>query len=297
MMARAVSSFARVVALAGAVLSAACASGPSERSSFTGDPFLARKKLAFELMTRREWKGALAYIDELRGERKDQDLQVWRGIVLREQGLLEDAEAELKDVLSGERERADAHAAIGIVYDLQRRGDLAEPHHRAALQKKPDDPALLNNLGFSLFLQGKDREALPLFQKAVRMAPAQRRIRTNLGFAYGATGDFGRAAREFDRGGTAAEAKNNLGYVYERQGHWRQAFDLYVEAVRMEPGFHKARENLGYVAPKVPAAIPADLPPPPSGSAPESPVSPARDGGDAAGSIAPAPEFGTQGQH
>jgi len=87
-------------------------------------------------------------------------------------------------------------------------------------------------------------------------------VRTNLGFACAAVGDLRRAAREFQMGGTEAEAKNNLGFAYERRGDMANAYDLYVEAVRLDPKGEHARSNL------VHAAIVLGRPVPPEAAAP-----------------------------
>ena len=49
-------------------------------------------------------------------------------------------------------------------------------------------------------------------------------------------------------GGTEAEAKNNLGFAYERRGDMANAYDLYVEAVRLDPKAERARSNLVHAA-------------------------------------------------
>ena len=49
-------------------------------------------------------------------------------------------------------------------------------------------------------------------------------------------------------GGTEAEAKNNLGFAYERRGDMANAYDLYVEAVRLDPKGERARSNLVHAA-------------------------------------------------
>jgi Flp pilus assembly protein TadD len=214
---------------------------------------------------RRELDGGLAYVDQLRRERPDDvDVLVLRGVVLREKGMLDEAEDDLKLALKIDPRRGDAHAALGILYDLRRDGERAHKHHREATALKPEDPALLNNLGFSLFLHGRVKDAVPVLQQAVKLQPTNRRIRTNLGFAHAALNDFPRAAREFDLGGTPAEAKNNLGYAYERQGRLVQAYELYVESVRLDPRSERARENLQHVAKSLGKEIPADLPPVPA---------------------------------
>src|SRR5205823_14723473 len=106
------------------------------------------------------------------------------------------------------------------------------------------NPAYLNNLGFSLFLRQHYKESLKEYEKAARLAPLSRRVRTNMGFAYAAIGDLPSASREFQMGGTEAEAKNNLGFAYERRGDMANAYDLYLQAVRVDPAGKKARSNL-----------------------------------------------------
>jgi Flp pilus assembly protein TadD len=112
----------------------------------------------------------------------------------------------------------------------------------------PKSPAYLNNLGFSLFLRQRFKEAITAYESAARLAPMSQRVRTNLGFACAAMGDLRRAAREFQMGGTEAEAKNNLGFAYERRGDMANAYDLYVEAVRLDPKAARARSNLVHAA-------------------------------------------------
>jgi tetratricopeptide (TPR) repeat protein len=67
-------------------------------------------------------------------------------------------------------------------------------------------------------------------------------------------------------GGTEAEAKNNLGFAYERRGDMANAYDLYVQALRLDPTAARARSNL------VHAALILGRPVPPEAAAPE-PVS------------------------
>jgi len=188
-----------------------------------------------------------------------------RGIVYRERGLFGDAEADLKDAIKLTPESAEAHAALGIVYELQVRPEEAESEHRQAVRLAPKNPAYLNNLGFSLYLRQHFKEAVSVYESAARLAPLSRRVRTNLGFACAALGDLRRAAREFQMGGSEAEAKNNLGFAYERRGDMANAFDLYVEALRLDPKIERARSNLVHAAvvlgrPVPPEAAPAPAP-------------------------------------
>jgi len=239
------------------VLLGACA---SQEGSLKHDTYDTRKKLARELVARADWVNAFPYTDALHRERpRDPEVLVLRGIIFRERGLGSDAEADLREALRLDDESAEAHAALGILYDVSLRSAAAEPEHRRAVKLAPQNPSYLNNLGFSLFLRGKTQEAIGFYQQAARLDPTSRRVRTNLGFAYAAVGDLRRAAREFEMAGTAAEAKNNLGYAYERRGDIPRAYDLYLEAARLDPKSTRARSNLVHAAAALGREIPSDV--------------------------------------
>lgn len=249
-----------VVAVASQLALGCGATRGTQRTSDT--TFAARQSLAHELVSRGDWPRAFAMLEELHRDRPD-DAQVLtlRGIVYRERGLFADAETDLKEALKLTPESADAHAALGILYDVQMRPD-AEAEHRQAVKLAPNNPAYLNNLGFSLYLRHRFKDAIKSYESAARLAPLSRRVRTNLGFACAALGDLRRAAREFQMGGTEAEAKNNLGFAYERRGDLVNAFDLYLEALRLDPKAEKARSNLVHAAlvlgrPLPPEVVPA----------------------------------------
>jgi Flp pilus assembly protein TadD len=229
------------------------------QGSLRSDTFLARKRLALELIDKHDWTHAFFYADQLHREAPDDaEVLVLRGTIYRERGLPGEAEADLKEAIDL-KDLPEAHAALGIMYDMTQRGELAEPHHRRAVMLSKDNPAYLNNLGFSLFLRQKNKEAIEAYQRAVRMSPVTPRIRTNLGFAYAAMGDFPRAAKEFDMGAAPADARNNLGLAYERKNDLTNAYAMYIEALRLDPRCNPARANLVYVARKLGKEIPEDV--------------------------------------
>jgi Flp pilus assembly protein TadD len=233
----------------------ACSSLQQRRS----DTFLARKRLTMELIEKRDWAHAFFYADQLHQEAPDDpEVLVLRGTIYRERGLPGEAEADLNEAIKL-GDLPEAHAALGIMYDMTGRGELAEPHHQRAVTLSKNNAAYLNNLGFSLFLRHKNQEAIEAYQRAARMSPASPRIRTNLGFAYAAVGDFPRAAREFQMGAGPADARNNLGLAYERKGDLTNAYAMYIEALRLDPRCSPARANLVYVARKLGKEIPEDL--------------------------------------
>jgi Flp pilus assembly protein TadD len=228
----------------------------------------ARRLLARDLAERGDAKGALPLADALCRERpRDADAFVLRGTIYRDLGLLEEAERDLRQALAIDRRGARAHSELAVVLDRRRLHEDAAPHHARAVELSPDDPRLMNNLGFSLFTRGHAREAIDVYLRAVRLAPSDPRLRNNLAFAYAVTGDFTRAAQSFAMGGSAAQAMNNLGWAYENKGLLAQAFEMYLEAARLDPALAAARTNLLAVAVDLGRPVPADLlePRPPVG--------------------------------
>jgi Flp pilus assembly protein TadD len=261
-------SFRRTHRLVFALALVHCAACASSGQNQKPDTYEARKRLARELIVRHDWPEAFFYVSQLYRERPgDVEALVLRGIIYREQGMPKEAETDLREALQKRGDLAEAHASLGLLLDETGRGAEGEQHHRRANTLSPENPAYLNNEGFSLFLRGKHREAIKLYQQAARLDPTNRRVRTNLGFAYAASGDWPRAAQEFDKGSaTPARAKNNLGFAYERRGDLATAYGLYLEAVRLDPRCAPARANLSAVAEKLGKALPEDLPASVSGS-------------------------------
>jgi len=233
----------------------ACSALRQKRS----DTFVARKRLTLELIEKRDWTHAFFYADELHREAPDDpEVLVLRGTIYRERNLPAEAEADLNEAIKL-GDLPEAHAALGILFDMTSRGQNAETHHQRAVALSPSNPAYLNNLGFSLFLRHKYQEAIAAYQRAVRMSPVNGRIRTNLGFALAAAGDFPRAAKEFEMGAQPADARNNLGLAYERKGDLGNAYAMYIEALRLDPRCGPARANLVYVARRLGKEIPEDV--------------------------------------
>jgi Flp pilus assembly protein TadD len=256
------SGAARLVLLLAFGALTACATGGSGGKPRTQTD-VARLNLARELTERGDWGRAFELLDDIHRQRPDDaEVLTLRGIVYREKGLFPDAEADLRAALRATPKSAETHAALGILFDVQMRPD-AEAEHREAVRLAPNNPAYLNNLGFSLFLRQHFKDAIVEYEKAARLAPMSRRVRTNMGFAYAAQGDLPRASREFAMGGTEAEAKNNLGFAYERRGDMSNAYDLYLESVRIDPSADRARSNLVHAALVLGRPVPPEATPPP----------------------------------
>jgi Flp pilus assembly protein TadD len=233
-------------------------------SSSVGDRSLnMRKRVLGELVSQRDWPAAFDAARELHAEHPDDaEVLTARGIIYREQRLYREAEDDLKAAVAEAPRLSAAHAALGVLWDIQSRFDEALAEHRRAVELEENNPEYLNNLGFSLLAHDKTQEAIEVLRKAVSLDPTSARVRNNLGFAYGKAGDFREAARQFSLGGTAAQAKNNLGFAYEAQGNLAQAYELYAEAARLDPTLERARANLTHVAERLNRPLPDDRRPP-----------------------------------
>jgi Flp pilus assembly protein TadD len=245
----------RLAALAAALLMGACS---------TIQPLTAmgrvRLALARDLAVRGEHGQAVALVQQIHedGTRTPETLTL-RGKMLRERGIYDEAEADLREALKLDSGHAPAHDALAVLYDLQDRPALAKTHHLRAIELDERNATFRNNWGYALLRRGKVAEAIEALREAVRLAPDSPRCRNNLGFAHARGGDFARATQQFELAGSPAEAHNNLGVAYEAAGNLPQAFEAYLEAVRLDPALNEARANLLHVARALERAIPPDV--------------------------------------
>jgi Flp pilus assembly protein TadD len=233
-----------------AVTLGACA---HERSA----TFSMRHSMAESLFATGDLERALAITADLHGEApEDPKVLALRGAIYLEQGVYDVAEADLRAAIGLDDDLAWAHARLGMLFDLTRRGADAAEHHRRAVELEPRSVPFWNNLGFSRFGQGDYAGATEAYLTALRLDPSHPTVRNNLGFAYGAMRQMPEAARQFSRGGDQATAQTNLGFAYERQGNLTQAYELYQHALELEPISERAKANLRHAAKRLGRPLP-----------------------------------------
>jgi Flp pilus assembly protein TadD len=157
------------------------------------------------------------------------------GTVLREKGLYPQAERELKAALEVDARSAAAWAELGILYDLERRGEAAERSHRQAILLMPANAAYWNNLGFSQFIAGQNQSAIASLEKALALDPGLVVAYNNLGFAYGKARRLVDAERTFRTAGGEVAALVNMALVAERRGDGETASRLRAQARSKDP--------------------------------------------------------------
>ncbi len=87
-------------------------------------------------------------------------------------------------------ERADAYAALGLVYDRAERHDIAQQAYARAIEIDPARPGTLSNYGLSLALSGNLDKGEEMLRRAVATPGADQRIEQNLALILGLQGKF-----------------------------------------------------------------------------------------------------------
>jgi Tfp pilus assembly protein PilF len=108
-----------------------------------------------------------------------------------------------------------------------------------ALEKRPEDAALLNNLGLSYLAAGDPSGAEGAFRGALRADPQNAVSQNNLGLALGLQGDYPGALAAFRRAGPEGAALTNLGWVHHLNGDPEGAIAQYMRALDA-PGVDEA---------------------------------------------------------
>jgi Tfp pilus assembly protein PilF len=107
------------------------------------------------------------------------------GIVLREQGRVDEAAAQFQKALAIRPNDVMAHVNMGIVLYQQGRIEEALVPLQRAVDLKPDNPIGHNNLATALHALGRDDEAGAHYRKAAELQPDYMDARNNLGvFLY-----------------------------------------------------------------------------------------------------------------
>ncbi len=222
--------------LLGFTLSIGCGAAAKQHAKIAkaGENF--RLELAQLYVEKGARKAAVPLLKKILGEQpKNIKARVLYGCVLRDLGLLPQAERHLKFALKLAPRYAGAHASMGILRDLQRRHPEAMRHHVAAVRLSPRNAGYRNNLGFSFYLSGKNDRAIKHLERALAMDPGLTVAYNNLGFAYGKQRRFKRARRTFRTALGESSTLLNMALVYERHGQAGKASALRERAYVINP--------------------------------------------------------------
>lgn len=174
----------------------------------------------------------------------DESLLLEEARLLRNLRLPAQAAAALNSFLAqGRPLSAQGHSWLGIASDEAGLLAAGEKAHRAALALSPSDDALHNNLGFNLVQQARPLEAAACFELALRHNRSNVLARSNLARLLASQPGSAAVAHWTSALGAAA-AHNNRAAAYLDQGDPSNARTEIAAALRFQPDYWPALQNL-----------------------------------------------------
>lgn len=120
----------------------------------------------------------------------------------------------------------------------------------------------LYNKGYKLAERHEFMDALACFEQALKLTPEDPDVHANIGYCQYKLGKPEAAIAAYEKAQTLApnDAENTylLGCIHYKQGQKERAFDLFLDALKMDPGFSEAYRDLEQV--RVELKIPATDP-------------------------------------
>ena len=180
----------------------------------------------------------------------DYRFKLWRGRELINMNRLNEAEKELRAVLSMNPEEAQPHMYMGAIRLVQRRFQEAINHFRLALERDPNLGEAHNGWAGTLLQMGLPIEAVVHYQKAVAIKPDPSWY-NNLGQVLDKLGRIQEALHAYEQAAAGSNGHpvplNNLAVVLYRMGRYQEAKTKLEAALAKQPDFVEARENLANV--------------------------------------------------
>lgn len=140
-----------------------------------------------------------------------------RGIVLYNQGLIQEAGDDLLHAIDLNPRLAEAHDAVGVILDQENRFEEAVREYQKAIALRPRFAMAYYNLGVAYAHEGKEDLSLEAFVNAVSIKP-------NLAIGY-----------------------FNIGKIYYNRGEWDQSSAAFEKAVEANPKMAAAHYGLAVV--------------------------------------------------
>lgn len=182
------------------------------------------------------------------------------GIVCRDLGKLDEAEAYCRQTLAAAPEDPAQHLNLGAILEAGNDPIGARAAYEKALELAPGHPKILNNLGKLLHQQGFLTRGLELIEEAVRLEPNYPLALNNLGVIYSERGDLDLAGAcleksvNLDPGNVST--LYNLAGLYNAQNNFPRAQIHLNRLLAIEPDHQAARHMLAALSGLTPPAAP-----------------------------------------
>lgn len=182
------------------------------------------------------------------------------GIVCRDLGKLDEAEAYCRKTLAAAPNDPAQHLNLGAILEAGNDPIGARAIYEKALEIAPDHPKILNNLGKLLHQQGLWAKGLELIEQAVRIEPNYPLALNNLGVIYSERGDLDRAGEFLEKSvnldPSNVDALYNLGGLYNAQNNFALSVTILNQLLTIDPDHQAARHMLAALSGTTPASAP-----------------------------------------
>jgi tetratricopeptide (TPR) repeat protein len=129
-------------------------------------------------------------------------------------------------------------------------------YYRAALNKKHNDPRLLNKIGITELMMQRYKEARSSFERAIRSDHKFADAYNNLGVIFYEGKKYGPAVKQYEKAiqidNTSASFFNNLGAAYFSKRAFEAAVTAYQHALELDPDVF-SRSSRGGVQAQLPS--------------------------------------------
>jgi tetratricopeptide (TPR) repeat protein/mono/diheme cytochrome c family protein len=174
------------------------------------------------------------------------------GAALQASGNLEAAIGHYRRAAALDPAYANARYNLGNALLAAGKVDEAIVELRESLRLRPEDSGAFNSLGSALATQGKVGEGIAAFTESIRINPDNADAHVNLAYTLASQSRIDEAIAHYERaiqlkpesGPDGAETFNDLGVLYGRKGKLREAAEMFERALRANPNYADARENL-----------------------------------------------------
>lgn len=170
------------------------------------------------------------------------------GVVLNEQGKLDEAAYHFQENLKLNPDDFHALFALGVISNIKNQPATASALFQAVLKLKPDYADAHYSLGVALGQQGHLDEAMIQFQEALRLKPDYFDAHISLGVALGRKGQLDDAISHFQAAlklkPNDISALYNLGLALKNKGQLAEAVSTFRKILELKPDYVRARNNL-----------------------------------------------------
>jgi len=164
-------------------------------------------------------------------------------------GELTEAVEAFQQVLQANPNDISTHFMLGLVYERQKKTDLAIREYQETLRLDPTYLDARRQMGMLLAAQGNLAQAQAEFKEALRLNPNHKEVHSLLAATYLFNQQFEEARAEIQKAlaldPNFADAHYNLGLLYARSGSLERAIEELQTALRLKPSYQTAHLELG----------------------------------------------------